>query len=120
MRTILLAATLTLAVLPTITPASATERTDPGQSLDVTYSDLNLANPAGADAMLKRIRHAAAKVCGGAPSAGSLLELRQYRACVRTAVEEAVRRLDAPLVTALHQGAQVTDPRFAEETTRRR
>jgi UrcA family protein len=119
MRTRLFATALTFAVLPLITPALAAERPDRGPSLDVTYSDLNLTNPAGAEAMLRRIKHAASKVCGGTPSPRTLVEMRHYRMCVRAAVEDAVRRLNAPLVTALLNGASGAGPNFAERSAER-
>ena len=37
-------------------------------SVKVQYADLNLSSPAGAQAMLQRIRHAANTVCGAQPT----------------------------------------------------
>lgn len=117
MRTTLFAAALLIAVPASIGPALAAEPFNATVSIDVPYSDLNLANPAGATAMLARIRQAAAKACGGSPLARSPKETRDYRSCVNTAVANAVRQLNAPLVTALYLDATNAEERvaFAQE-----
>ena len=87
---------------------------DARPQLDVPYSDLNLTNPFGAKVMLRRIAKAAEFVCGGQPSVREFSERSSFRRCVKGAVAGAVAQLNAPLVTALHEGRDVTDPRFAE------
>jgi UrcA family protein len=51
--------------------------------------------------MLKRIRHAAAQVCGGEPDLRELRERRYFKHCVRATTKDAVRQVDAPLLSAL-------------------
>lgn len=70
-------------------------------SLEVFYGDLNLSHPMGADAMMRRLNAAAAKVCGGQPDSRELRERMAFRACLREAVSGAVREVNAPLLTAL-------------------
>jgi UrcA family protein len=120
MRTTFFAAALALAALPMIAQALADDRSSSGLSLDVTYSDLNLENPAGAQVMFRRIKQAASKVCGGMPSQRMAMEMRNYRICVRMAVEDAVRQLNAPLVTALLDGASSDDLRLTSNSAERR
>lgn len=72
--------------------------------IGVPMSDLNLAQPAGAAAMLARIEQAAGAVCGGLPLPRELRRTQHYRACRTAAVEQAVRKLNAPLVTARFHG----------------
>ena len=118
MKTTLFAATLTLAAFAAGTPAFASEGNDRVPSIDVSYSDLNISNRSGAETLLRRIRSAAMSVCGANENARSFRDLKATRAarvCVRTAVEAAVRQVNAPMVTALYNGVDVKDdPRFAE------
>jgi UrcA family protein len=70
----------------------------------VYYGDLDLQADSGAQALLKRIRIAAIRVCGGAPN-GPLV-LSQYprvRDCRAKAVENAVAKLNNPVVTAAYR-----------------
>jgi len=83
-------------------------------SLDVYYGDLNLKNRGGAETALGRIKRAASDVCGGAPD--SMLDLtshRLFKTCMRVAVNDAVKQLKAPLVTALHTDEPMVESRFA-------
>ncbi|NOT40709.1 MAG: UrcA family protein [Alphaproteobacteria bacterium] len=122
MKTKLFAAALTLAAFAAGAPANASDVSGGGvPSLDVTFSDLNLANRAGAEVLLRRIRTAASQVCGGDPHISTMRDLRaarDFRSCVRTAVDGAVRQVNAPLVTALHRGVDAVEPRYAEDLAR--
>ena len=83
-------------------------------TLDVFYGDLNLSNTHGARVMLKRIKFAAARVCGHAPD--TMLDLKgraNYKSCVRVAMSDGVSQLKAPLVTALYTGQRAADVRIA-------
>lgn len=81
--------------------------------LDVSYGDLNLSNPMGAEVMLSRIKFAATRVCGGLPDIRELRERMNFKKCVRVATEDAVGQVDAPLLTALYNEHNATDTRFA-------
>jgi UrcA family protein len=70
------------------------------ESLDVYYGDLNLANRAGADAMLRRIKFAARQVCGSEPDLRVLRERLNFKRCVRQASKDAVQQVNAPLLSA--------------------
>ena len=78
----------------------AAERGAP--TIKLRYDDLDLAHPAGATAMLARIRGAAVKVCRASPFADStdINSIERFDACRRQAVHRAVAQLDAPRVTA--------------------
>jgi UrcA family protein len=84
-------------------PASAEVRPTPGDpdvlQTTVSYADLDLNRPAGADVMIARVRRAARTVCGDGmftPHA----QVRRVHSCVRQAMTGAFEQLDAPLVTA--------------------
>ena len=67
----------------------------------VSFTDLNVEHTDGARALLQRIRGAAQRVCG--PDGGLHAADGSFKACVRTSVARAVRELDNPLVSSLHQ-----------------
>jgi UrcA family protein len=85
-------------------PAEIVIQGQPGSDVQVrtekvTYGDLNLEAPAGAKALLLRIRGAAWRVCGqdnpralGEPTAAK---------CEKDAMSRAVADVDRPLVTQL-------------------
>lgn len=68
----------------------------------VSYRDLNLANPQGAAALYRRIKHAAQEVCGPAEQAGSRLPRPGYSECVQRAIADAVAKVDRPELSAYH------------------
>jgi UrcA family protein len=70
-------------------------------SMKVSYGELDLSKPAGAQALYKRIRNAAYIVCGGNEGPIAAVYTTRTR-CFRTAVNEAVAKVNAPLLTALH------------------
>lgn len=70
-------------------------------SVKVSYADLNTSSPAGARAMLQRIRTAAKAICG-TESDDPLDQLMIYRPCVDGVTNRAVVTLDDPTVTAIN------------------
>lgn len=70
-------------------------------SMKVSFGDLDLSKSAGAEALYKRIRKAAFTVCGGHESPIASI-YTTGTLCFRTAVNEAVAKVNAPLLTALH------------------
>jgi len=97
---------LALASAAALAAAPAFAQTDAAApSMVVRYADLDLSDPAGAHAMLRRIDVAAAEVCGGQPDIRDLGRLTAFQRCRAVAAHRAVSRLDAPLVTAAAQSA---------------
>jgi UrcA family protein len=92
----LVAATLAAAA----EPASAKSNESP-ISVRVSFADLDINHPAGADMLLKRIERAADTACGGAPSDPLLVESFNYRECRADAIRQAVIQANAPVLTAL-------------------
>jgi UrcA family protein len=70
-------------------------------SIGVSYVATDLANPAGAKALYRRIQRAARLVCQQ-PDMRELPEYRLYQQCFDRAVDEAVAKVDSSAVTALH------------------
>jgi UrcA family protein len=77
------------------TPASA-------RSVTVNYADLDVSSPAGAKALYGRIQGAAKQVCGYAGA--DVIEQAIWRSCYRNAIGDAVRKVNNPLLTAVHTG----------------
>ena len=73
---------------------------DQAQTETVGFQDLNVATPAGAEALYRRIHAAAERVCS--PPAGWGEQIRAH-ACARTVVAQAVEKLNLPALTAYHQ-----------------
>ena len=72
-------------------------------SITVSFRDLDLSSIAGATTLYHRIQSAANQVCGYAPGA-DLIERAAWQACVRGATADAVRKVNNPLLTAVHAG----------------
>jgi UrcA family protein len=68
----------------------------------VDYGDLDLAEPAAAETLYRRIASAARRACDE-PRPGNLLQLRRYQACYQIAVTQAVDKVNAQTLTALHR-----------------
>jgi UrcA family protein len=72
-------------------------------SITVSFRDLDLSSIAGATTLYHRIQSAAKQVCGYAPGA-DLIERAVWQACYRNATADAVRKVNNPLLTAVHAG----------------
>jgi UrcA family protein len=72
----------------------------------VKLGDLDLARPAGAEAAVKRIRRGARAVCGDdmANFVYPVALTNGRRACARKSTNEAIDRLDHPMVTRAAYG----------------
>jgi UrcA family protein len=68
------------------------------------YAELDLTRERGARVLVGRIKQAAHTFCGPEPRPVSLGEYERYQACVQETAGAAVRRVNAPLVTAVYQG----------------
>jgi UrcA family protein len=80
---------------------------------EIPYADLDLATPAGLDALTRRLDAAADAVCSGPQPAGDSYHREAYLLCRDTAIRSALARLPAPARTRLaaersHGGAAAT------------
>lgn len=98
-------AALAFAGLSTLASAQSTGF---APSVDVSYGDLNLQHPAGAAAVMRRIRTAAEQVCGGSPDLREVPETTRFRACVSTVVRNAVADLNAARMSGAASGRRGT------------
>jgi UrcA family protein len=104
MRVLFLAGAMLALAAPATAGVHAAKDQPDVLSATVRYDDLDLNRTAGADLVLARIGRAARDVCGEAPAPRELAKRTRYRACVATATDAAVAAIDAPVVTARHQG----------------
>lgn len=73
-------------------------------SVTVSYADLDLSTPFGAQTLYQRIKRAASKVC--APLASKqLARAMLWRDCYEQAVANAVTTINRPTLTALHRAS---------------
>jgi UrcA family protein len=77
----------------------------------VSYSDLDISTQTGAAVLLQRIDRAAQRACGPEPIHSPLhpREPAFYDRCVKDAVNVAVARTNAPLMTAMHTGRSLSE-----------
>ncbi|MGH8236598.1 MAG: UrcA family protein [Steroidobacteraceae bacterium] len=73
------------------------------KSEPVSFADLDLSKPAGAQTLYKRIQAAARRVCGPADRYTHLTPSKVFRECYETAIADAVAQVDRPSLTALHK-----------------
>jgi UrcA family protein len=74
---------------------TATSTTQWSLSYPVRYSDLDLSTTKGAKTLYLRVRYAAEMLCESAATWGK----KEGEACVNKAVNDAVARINAPLLT---------------------
>lgn len=106
-RTIVLAAAL---VVPGIAFASPSPAEAPRSSV-VRYADLNLSTNEGIERLMTRIKQAGKQVCDYGNGFTDLTGRQHERRCYKTAVDNAVRQINNPVLTARHFGPQ--DPQVA-------
>jgi len=79
---------------------------DAGPSAQVSYADLNLTKPAGAEALYPRIQAAARAVCDrGRVDSRDIERFHLYRQCYDESVDTAVREVDHAGLYAVHDAA---------------
>lgn len=98
MKTFLLCGALAALAFPAAAEPHAANIDPEFLQVIVSYADLDLNRPAGADVMIARVRRAAQSVCRDDLFRGHT-RVRQIRQCVRSAMTGALAQVDAPLVT---------------------
>ena len=73
------------------------------KTLTVSYADLDLSKPAGAQTLYKRIKAAARSVCGPTDRYTYSTPSHAFRQCFDKAIADAVAQVDRPSLTALHR-----------------
>jgi UrcA family protein len=94
----------TAAITALTMPAGADGLNPPSKT--VKFDDLNIATPAGAKALYRRIQTAAVEVCPTQMYYTLRMEQAQ-RACVDHAIDNAVKSVNSPALTELRFGSPV-------------
>jgi UrcA family protein len=90
------------AILSGITALAIAEGSTAPTRVPVNYGDLDLSQPKDAATLYRRITHAARRACDQ-PERGDLRRITQYRSCYQTAVADAVNKVNAQTLSALHR-----------------
>jgi UrcA family protein len=99
-------ATLFAAAVALMIAAPAMAQTaDDAITVSVQYADLDVGHAAGAKILLQRIEAAATTACGGEPDLRLLGERAGFDRCKAATVAQALRAVDAPMVTAMANGS---------------
>jgi UrcA family protein len=72
-------------------------------TMTVSFAELDITKPRGLEVLYSRIEHAAKIVCGVDYMPKSLARNRHATACYKTAIDDAVRQINRPTLTALHR-----------------
>lgn len=100
--------TLAAALIAPVTPAYA-DRLDGAvtvrdvPTIRVSYAELDINKPRGLEVLYSRIQRAAKTVCGFDYSMRDLSRGRHVTSCYQAAVEDAVKQINRPTLTALHR-----------------
>lgn len=84
--------------------AGAADRTATSADIAVKYSQVQLNSEADAEQLYKKLRSAAKAVCDDNAGGHRTLEVRnRAEKCVNNVLADAVKKIDQPLLTALHE-----------------
>jgi UrcA family protein len=84
--------------------AGAADRTATSADIAVKFSEVQLNSEADAEILYKKLRSAARTVCDDNAGGHRTLEVRtRAEKCVNQVLADAVRRIDKPMLTALHE-----------------
>lgn len=74
---------------------------DAPSAISVRADDLDLKHLPDVEVLISRISDASALACGQTPDFRRLRQVESYNRCRRAAIEDAVRRLNQPMVTEI-------------------
>jgi UrcA family protein len=84
--------------------AGAADRTATSADIAVKFSEVQLNSEADAENLYKKLRSAARTVCDDNAGGHRTLEVRtRSEKCVNQVLADAVRRIDKPMLSALHE-----------------
>jgi UrcA family protein len=98
-----LAAALTWPVVPSHADSIEGVTVSSAPTITISYAELDINKPRGLEVLYSRIQRAAKVVCGMDYSPQELVRGRQAKACYKTAIDDAVRQINRPTLTALHR-----------------
>ena len=95
----------TIAVALLATPAISVADEFKGRAEKVSFSDLNVDKEEGVSILYRRLQQASKRVCGveSMKNAGGIREISQQQRCYRATLDNAVAKVDNPVLTKLHE-----------------
>ena len=109
MNAVITRSAVTLALATTLvglSPAAFADRVgqlEGSPKIVVNYDELDISNPQGLELLYTRIANAAMSVCGYDRLHKELSRQRRPAACYQSAVDDAIRQVNQPQLTALHR-----------------
>lgn len=91
-------------------PADYDQAAGQTDQMRVKVGDLNLASGGGALTAFNRVRTASQEFCSVSPGNRNLAVQAEARKCDAQMTYLAVKKLDAPMVTAMYEGSQMQPP----------
>ena len=84
--------------------AGAGDRTATSADIAIKFSEVQISNEADAEVLYKKVKSAARAVCDDTAGGHRTLEVRaRTEKCVNQVLADAVRRINQPMLTALHE-----------------
>jgi UrcA family protein len=84
--------------------AGAADRTATSADIAIKFSEVQINNEADAETLYKKVKSAARAVCDDNAGGHRTLEVRtRTEKCVNQVLADAVRRINQPMLTALHE-----------------
>src|SRR5258708_31650373 len=108
-RNLVLSSLIALAIGSASCEAAAANGAAP--SVKVPYADLDLSRPAGAQMLYRRLKQAAARVCGPSVEPAELRQYAAWKSCYEPALRNAVMQVGAPEVLARYEDDSGTHAR---------
>lgn len=93
----------TLAGFSAIACADRVGQLDGTPKVVVNYDDLDISHPQGLETLYTRIENASMEVCGYDRLLKELARQRRPAACYTAAVDDAIRQINKPQLSALHR-----------------
>ena len=98
-----LAAALALPVVPAHADRIERVTVSSAPTIRISYAELDINRPRGLEVLYSRIQDAAKVVCNVNQMRRELAQAARASACYKTAVDDAVRQINRPTLTALHR-----------------
>lgn len=104
MPKLLLASAVAMGLIATSSAQAGQSTGKRSEERTVEYGDLDLGSVPGARAALRRIERAAVSICGSYRHIREPGVRAKFKKCVDETTSRAVKNLNAPMVSALHNG----------------
>lgn len=104
MKTLMIKKSVAIAALAFCVPFTAQASSDSVDSVTVEYAGIDTTHIQGQDQLYKKLKHAAAKVCGSTNmrEVGSVRRVTENKRCAKEALGRALEQVGIEAVNELH------------------